>query len=1078
MFVARRVVEVIVTAGFLLGYLVVSRGGEDDKAPAAREVFRDGFETPLASWQREYADATVKLLAQDRTNRAAHGGRLSEHFQLESTSGSQFLVSYATPRIPVNDDLSVSVFVRANRRGPQVYARVVLPADIDPETKVPSFVLVPGTVFDEADRWQKLEVVHMTPVIERLARVLRVSSRRSVSLAGAYLERVVVDVLASPGQSDVFLDDLEIRPVSKETLAAWSKSATTAKTDVAAKSGSIAAKGSGLARGRVRIARNLLEKRGPDGRFSPWFPTVIDAPGANAVKLREAGFDVLVDDSKSDTKRVRQVVSGGVLLMKRLSGATSSDGTRGLLDELAAYPFRESVAFWQLGEHLGRQRELKAREEELARFRDSLAAIRGISDDNSHLVTATVDGELPLYSRAPAGLDIIGIQPRLWGAAQSFLDNYQYLTQRRLLTVRSNLGGLFWAWIPATTPLEVTRNVWGDDTPPAWGTPPVQPEQLRLMTYLALATGSRGLGFIGDSDLTRSAGAGRALWIEMCFLNLEIDLCEQILAENDKTIPLYSVYDPEPLPVPSNAVQQRSRRPQQLPELTPKGDLRAAAVPLADRKGALLVVADYAWGSQFQPPQLAADKITITPVLPEGAQAFEISPGEVKVLTPERVPGGTRITLEEFDTTSLVLCTGDLGLYERVRTIVDGVRPKAVPLAIEQAQLLLDAVTEINGRLAADGHQLRTKVDLKLRRQAGIEGAPPDVPDLLAKSQEHITNAREAQERQDYGLAWAEARRAKRPLRIVMHGHWSQAWAEFTRAAESINPEGPKQEDEEPKRVEANPKVNTNAPLQLLPVACPPCISFYTLPEHYIWVDWIKGRAGYRFGRNRVPSGTFDDAETITASGWADVSYRTEGIVSKIATVPRSVANGKPIGPNRPNLDQVSADSKSSNRVIKLSVSPERKEEIDTTLPKFFDFPMAAVRSPPIRVEANNLVRISVLVKRPYPSFGGMGGIVVRDSIGGEHFQFWTNASIPSFSRVVLFRKAPTDGTFTVMLGLAGYAEAYFDDFRVEVIEQESRHTAPDVAQGPRRDRATRSPVLPDPSAPAAAARPTNTRPR
>ena len=134
-----------------------------------------------------------------------------------------------------------------------------------------------------------------------------------------------------------------------------------------------------------------------------------------------------------------------------------------------------------------------------------------------------------------------------------------------------------------------------------------------------------------------------------------------------------------------------------------------------------------------------------------------------------------------------------------MRAIVEGLRHKAVPLAIEQAEIMLKMVTEINGRLAADGHQIRTKVDLKLRRQAGMEEPPPDVPDLLARSMEAIKNAREAQERQDYALAWAEARRAKRPLRIVMSAHWDQAWAAFNRAAESINPDGPKEEDEAPK---------------------------------------------------------------------------------------------------------------------------------------------------------------------------------------------------------------------------------------------------------------------------------------
>jgi hypothetical protein len=1080
MFVTRQIIEVIVSAGILIGLFVVSDDDIAAPAPVPPQTLRDGFETTESSWQREYTDATIDLRVQDRSQRAAHGGRLSEHFQFETAGGSQFFVSYSTPRAPVDDDLSVSLFVRANRGGVQIFARVVLPSDIDPETKAPSFVMVPGTIFDQVDRWQKLEIVHMAPTIERLARVLRASSRRPVPLDGAYIEKVVVNLLGGPGQSEVFLDDLEISPVPKEELMAWSKSLASRKSTAVTNSGAVAGKGNGSAPSRIRLDRNLLEKRGIDGRWSPWLPTAIDAPGANIVKLRQAGYDIIYDDEKSDPERLRQAVDRGVLLMKRLSSGTPGDSPSHLVDQMKAYPLRQYVAFWQIGEHLGRQRELKSRVHELARFREMVSAVRGMDDDISHLVTATVDGELALYARAPSGLDILGIEPRMWGGIQSLPDNYNYLTQRKWLTVRSNLGGLFWAWIPAMTPAEVTRNIWGDDTPPSWGTPPVQPEQLRLMTYLALTSGYRGLGYRADADLTRPEGPERALWIEMSFLNLEIDLCEQILAENDKTIPVYSLFDPEPLMVPTNATQQSMKRPASLPELQPKGELRGAAIPLRDRKGALLLVADYSGSAQYQPPQMAADKITIKPVLPAGAQAFEISPGDVKVLTPERVPGGTMLTLEEFDTTSLILCTGDLGLYERVRAMIDQVRPIAVPLAIEQAEQMLQAVTEINGRLAADGHQLRSKVDLKLRRQAGFEGPPPDVPDLLAESQRRIKNARDAWERQDYSVAWAEARRARRPLRTVMSGHWEQASLALTRAAESINPEGPKNEDEEPKKVDREPKKVTNAPLLTAPISCPPLISFYTLPEHYIWVDWIKGKPGYRFGRNRVPSGSFDDRQTITASGWVDVSYQMEGIKAKISIIPRSEANAVTLGPNRPSLDQTTSDNRKSNYVVKLTVSAERPEELDTLLPKFLDFPVAAIRSPPIRVEANNLIRISVLVRRPYTSPVGTGGIFVRDSIGGEQFQYRTSMGLGSFSRVVLFRKAPADGTFWVTLGLAGYAEAYFDDFRVQVIEHENEGTTgdSDVAQARPGRQAVGSPRLPDSTLPTATARSTDSRPR
>jgi hypothetical protein len=1078
MFVVRRFVEVTVTA-FLVVSLLVTTGGGQEKPPASAESLRDGFETPEPIWQREYTDATVSLRAHDRSPRAAHGGKLSEHFQLESAAGNQFFVSYATPRVPVDDDLTLSLFVRANRGGAQLFARVVLPADIDPETQAPSFVMVPGTIFDQGDRWQKLEIVGMMPTIERLARVLRASSRRAVSLEGAYVERLVVNLMSGPGQWEVFLDDLEISPVAGELLAAWSKSESSGKTAADRTGRSVAAKGSGRAKGRFRLERNLLEKRGVDGRYSPWFPTAIDAPGANAVELRRAGFDLLVDRETSDQKRLKSLVDSGVLLIKRLDGSTSLDGSRRLLDQMTAYPLRQSVAFWQIGEHLGRQRETTARAGELTRFREALGAVRELDDDDSRLVTATVDGELPLFARAPMGLDVIGVEPRLWASAQSFLDSYQYLGQRKLLTARSNLAGLFWAWVPAATSPEVIRNIWGDNTVPAWGVPSVQPEQLRLMTYLALAAGYRGLGFKGDAELTANDGPGRALWIEMSFLNLEIDLCEQILAENDVPIPFYNVYDPDPPPLPSNANQLASKKPVKKPELLPRGEIRAAAVALRERKGSLLFVADYAAGGQYQPGQMAVDKLVITPILPEGTQPFEITPGEVKVLTPERVPGGRRITVEEFDTTSLILCTGDLGLYERVRAIVEGLRHKAVPLAIEQAEIMLKMVTEINGRLAADGHQIRTKVDLKLRRQAGMEEAPPDVPDLLARSMEAIKNAREAQERQDYALAWAEARRARRPLRIVMSAHWDQSWAAFARAAESINPDGPKEEDEEPKRVERKPKVKLDAPLMLLPISCPPLISFFTLPESYIWIDWIKGRPGYQFGPNRVPSGSFDDSEAVTAEGWLDVSYQMEGIDAKIGIVSRTEANGKAVKKGHPSLDQLSPDNYDGNRVVKLKVVPEHDDELDTILPKFFDFPVAAIRSPPIPVQANNLIRISVLVKRPYLSAGGAGGIIVRDSIGGEQFQFRSNAPISSFSRVVLFRKAPADGTMTVTLGLAGYAEVYFDDFRVEVIESGERGGVnPNIAGRRERTAPGRSPALPDPREPASASRPVDTRPR
>ncbi len=279
MVVARRFLQVMVAAGMVVGTIVASNGSEDP-APAETETetLRDGFETGQPIWQREYSDTTVNVLAQDRSERAAHGGRLSEHFLFNAGPGSQFFVSYALPRIPVSEELSVGLHVRSTRAGVQIFGRVVLPADVDPETKAPSYVLVPGTIFDQIDRWQRIELVQMLPTIERQARVLRASTRRPVRLDGAYLEKVVVNLMGGAGESEVFLDDLEIKPVPRDVLAGPSNPGSSGKSATVPRSGDSSPNDGSLAAGQVRLGRNILEKLRSDRRFQGWIPTAIDAP--------------------------------------------------------------------------------------------------------------------------------------------------------------------------------------------------------------------------------------------------------------------------------------------------------------------------------------------------------------------------------------------------------------------------------------------------------------------------------------------------------------------------------------------------------------------------------------------------------------------------------------------------------------------------------------------------------------------------------------------------------------------------------------------------------------------------------
>ena len=994
---------VVALGGSALG-LSVQEG--DDEAPKKEyTTLRDGFESPGIAWRRERADTTINLMAQERSDRAAYEGKQSERFQFEADLGSQFFVSYPLPNVPVNEKLEIVLNVRSNRAGAQVFARVVLPSDVDPETRAPSFVLVPGTIFDRVDRWQRLEVSRMPPSIERQARVLRASTRRPVSLEGAYVDQVIVNLMGGAGMSEVFLDDLNVGPVNQELAARWTRPGDAPSAEALAEGEAGAEEAPAPApSSRILLQRNRLERIDDQGRKYGWFPTAVEAPGADPTMLRRYGFDVLVDDLRMDQDELRLAAALGFSLMPRLSGPKPGEGIEAQVKEVENYPLKEAVAFWLVGRELGRDRELKVREEELAQTRGLIRAIHGMSPTFSRLTLGLVDGDLPLYARAPANLDTVGVRLSHWAASQDPGEFLQFLLQRRRLTTKANAGQLFWAWIPTTASPTLRRSIWGEAPPPAWGMPRPSPEQLRLMTYLALSAGYRGLAFQGDADLTRPAG--QAQLIELAILNEEIDLVEMILANSADPIPIHPVFDPDPsdLPPPGGAPNARVRL---VREFVPKPNHKAAAIAVG-RKGALLLLADYSAYSQYQPPQMAAHNLVIRAILPEGAQAWEVSPGEVKLLERVRVPGGTNIIVPEFGVTSMILCTTDMALAERTRDAILRARPMAVQLAIEQTQQLINEAAEINGRLAADGWSITSEKDHEQRRALGMTKPFNDAADLLAKAEASLQSARDARDREDFALAWAEARRASRPLRILAHSHWVQAVTEFTKVARRNTFEPPASEPYEAGKP-ANP------PVLVQPVSCPPAVSYNTLPELYLWLDWISGKTGYRFGANRVPSGTFNDPEEMAEAGWMNLSHEMEGIDAKMAVVPVKGSDFR--------------------RVLRLSALPKNPEDADSTLPPFLDFPAAAVRSPAVPVEANNLIRISVLVKRPIASVPGQGGIIVRDSIGGEQLQFRSTSPIPQFSRVVLYRKAPADGEVSVTLGLAGYGEAEFDDFRVELVE-------------------------------------------
>lgn len=992
----------IVWAGMGVGLLA----GADEPSTA---TLRDGFEGPKSAWRQEETDTTVDLLAHDRTDRARRGGTRSEHFKFVAKPGSTLFYSYKMPNLPIGPELGASVYVRSNQSGLQLLGRVVLPADKDPETGETSFVTIQGSTSDMPDRWQKLTLNDLPGAVERQARILRSGpGERAVKLDGAYLERLVLNLYGGPGEAEVFVDDLTVSPVPASAIAA-NRGADAPAAAPALK-----------APARVGASGGRLTRDGLD-----WVPVVIQAPGADLRVLRELGPDVLSLPIDADPATIDEARRLGFLLMPSLGDRLKEPGAAA--SAMDAFPGRDAVAFWDLADGLGRLRDPKARKDELDRVRAVEKLVRERPEGTPRLMTGTVDGQLPLFAQSGRSLDLIGVRPLGWGTTQEPRETLAYLSQRRALTTLVNGQAPFLAWVAATPDPAFKVNIWGQSTPPEWGVPQVQPEQLRLYMYAALAAGYRAIGVEADASLTTEAG--RSLRAEIALVRAEIALVEGIIARGTDPISSPPAYPPDVVPPIvynplgiAGGVGGRQKT-QILPETAEHPTIKVAGIGSRDGRSRLLVVGDYAGNAQWQPPQMAINDLKIVvPAALESAQAWEIGLGEVKLLERERIPGGIRLSIPEFGVTTLILLTGDLELKGRIEAEVRRIRPFAIPMAINQAIAQYDSTLETHNRLAREGVELRDADDKPLNLTNG----------WFEVAREKIKAAQEALARESYELAWTEARAASRPLRLVMRNHWDQANLALSRTTKQAL--GRPDPAASPGATIAS-RVDKSRPGVLTPpVSSPPLTAFNTLPQHYRMLGTIRD---WEFGRNLMPGPAFVDRAKLIDAGWdLDAGYRVDGLTTKANVFPRDPKVSK------------------SPDALMLRVAATEKELLDRQSP-FQDFPVAAAVSPPARVKAKNLVRIRVLVRMPRPTPMGGGGIVVRDSIGGESLQFRSFGPIPAWQELVLYRTAPADGEVRVMLGMAGLGEAHFADLKIEALAP-SAEAPGEVARSPRGPAATR----------------------
>ncbi len=671
----------------------------------AQQIHRNGFENPKLSWAKGAADVPFQELEHIVTNQNSHDGQQAEYIKINAEQGSHIHYQYPSGRAVISAELEASVWIKANRPGLQVLARVVLPNERDPSNlDAPLTTYLRGDVYRLAGRWQRLALGRSVQLAQQQQQIMQNQLKRSINFSDAYVDTLILNVYGGPGPTEVWIDDLEVGPIL-------------ADPNLQPGVGPRSPAGQPAHPGPASTRSQVVEFNGTQLLVGgkPFFFRGIRHTDTPLRVLRDAGFNTVLFDYTSDPKLVREAADLGFWLaptMQVMANDSRLSSAEGVRQEMGRFTENDAVLFWHLGGTLAFEQTAA-----VARTTQFMKTV-----DPGRPVGADVWDGLRAYARS---LQLLGIHR--WPLMTTLeLSRYgEWLTQRRRLAS----GSFLWTWVQTHLPDWYSYLLYNQSGSTAFKEPVgPQPEQVRLMIYMAIGSGCRGLGFWSDRFLS-DGHFGRDRLLCLALLNQELEMIEPLLvSETDR------------------------------PEWIETSVKEVKAAVIRGPKGVLVLPIWQGGGSQYVPGQSAVGKLILTvPQVPQSHQAWEVAPGEVRGLRAERVVGGTKVTLPEFGLTAAVAFTSDTALVVRFQEQARSRRQLAAQWTYDMALYELEKVLRVEERLENQGHTL------------------PDGKHLIEDAQNRLRTAKQHWDSRLFSEAYHESQRALRPLRILMRAQWEAA---------------------------------------------------------------------------------------------------------------------------------------------------------------------------------------------------------------------------------------------------------------------------------------------------------------
>ena len=761
----------------------------------AQPVLRDDFEGPETSWRFAADDASHKLQVHQRVQQNAHSGRWCERVTESGNNGTYIYYAHAIGSARVINELTASLWLKSDRPGLQILARVVLPRSLDPRSGKPLSTLIRGSGYTQVGAWQQLRIEGMPQLLERQVRVLRTQFGSQVDSREAFVDRVLLNVYGGPGTTTAWIDDLEVVgmvPLASVVAAAENDVQGAGLALLIQDLPTVWAGGQSVPAVSVDGSLLMVDKR-------PFFPRVIEHRGEPLARLQKLGFNA-VRLAQSPTAELLSEAAGLGMWIVAPPPTRELEPRPGDADDAKISERYDPVLAWDLGRGLSTREDLAATKRR--------AKLVRAADARGRPLVCDADSDLNKYSRA---VNILMARRDPLGSSLPLSDYASWLRERSRL---ARGGTSFWATVQtdlAPSLIAQMSLLSGNRAlPGAW-----QESQIRAIVHAALSTGVRGLSFESHSrlDADDATTQRRAAILEL--LNLELELIERWPAAGSFA-PSAKTNDPHV----SGAVIET--------------DLSRLLLPIYWPPQSQLVMSN---------TSVKTLVITVAGV-PEGDNAYELSPTSFRPLPSKRVLGGTQVQLTEGEHDSLVVFTQDQVVIKTISQRLGKMRQRAAKLARNVAKAEL------------------AQVDTTERRLAEVGRAVPATRPLRAKAETALAECETFLAKDDLVTGYYRARLALQSLRDIERGHWAYA-----------------------------------VPATDSPLEDPFTTHFATLPEHYRFAFEMTKAAR---GDNRLPAGDIEDLRAMMQAGWkyyehpqTNDEHSQPAIITSVELAPQAAHSGR-----------------------------------------------------------------------------------------------------------------------------------------------------------------------------------------